>query len=252
VTQDPEEAARASRDRFGLGPKGPIPDLLELVESVAGIPVIVAQLGNEGIAGAYMIRRDEPFILVNGSNQLVRGRFTLAHEFGHHSLGHGQVLDARIQYSLSGDPREISANRFAAELLLPREGVEWWFERHRDPRPTLETVVRIAHDFGVSAQVARYRLEAARKLSQRDGPELDLQIADGAHRELASRLALPRRMEGLTDARQRPVRLPARTEAILLQAMSTGLMTTDQVARRLGRTANEVKAMARSAAENAD
>jgi hypothetical protein len=34
--------------------------------------------------------------------------------------------------------------------------------------------------------------------------------------------------------------------------MSAGLMTTDQVAKRLGRTASEVKAMATTAAEDAD
>lgn len=245
----PEDLARQERERLGASPKGPLTDLLALVELVAEIPVVVAQLGGEGLSGAYVLRRGTPFILVNGSDSPVRARFTLAHEYGHHCLEHGQALDAGLRFSLIGDPREVDANRFAAELLLPRAGIDWWFERHGDPRPDLEVVVRVAHEFGVSAHVARYRLDGAGRLSRQVANELDRQIARGHHRDLAALMALPRGYDSIVEARRSSLRLPARTQAILVQAVRAGLLSAGEAAGRLGTSAEAVSGLAARAVD---
>ena len=51
-----------------------------------------SKLGN-GVAGAYLVRRDQPFVFLNGKQAVQRQRFTLAHELGHHRLRHAAVVD---------------------------------------------------------------------------------------------------------------------------------------------------------------
>src|SRR5262245_40122457 len=93
--------ALAERARLGVGSSAPIAVLLGLVENVAAVPVVMERLGSCGIAGAYAVRRGTPFILLNSDSSLVRLRFTLAHEYGHHVLGHGLSVDREISFSAS-------------------------------------------------------------------------------------------------------------------------------------------------------
>ena len=76
--------------------------------------VVLARLPEGGPAGASTRERDAQFILVNSRAPVVRRRFTLAHEYGHHCLGHGAAYDERIWWGAS-DPREAAANGFAGE-----------------------------------------------------------------------------------------------------------------------------------------
>ena len=75
--------------------------------------------------------RETPIIGVNSHHHVNRRRFTVAHELGHLIL-HRKALAGRVHVdrrfpvlmrdsaAASGlDPREIEANQFAAELLMP-------------------------------------------------------------------------------------------------------------------------------------
>ncbi len=58
----------------------------------------------------------------NDTRHVHRKRFTVAHEIGHLLLGHtskhaDHVID--VYEGIGKDPREIEANQFAAELLMP-------------------------------------------------------------------------------------------------------------------------------------
>jgi len=61
--------------------------------------------------------RDRWFIFVNSAHSPRRRRFTIGHELGHIALEHQGIV-----FLFNGEPRHmrISANRFAAELLMPR------------------------------------------------------------------------------------------------------------------------------------
>lgn len=62
--------------------------------------------------------RSEPVVItVNEADALVRQRFTLAHELGHLLL-HPERIALR-DHGFSGDAREVEANRFAADILMP-------------------------------------------------------------------------------------------------------------------------------------
>ena len=60
----------------------------------------------------------QPFIFLNGAQAVQRQRFTLAHELGHHRLGHAAVVDGVEQVEGGSDePLEQQANAFAGEFL---------------------------------------------------------------------------------------------------------------------------------------
>lgn len=78
-----------------------------------------------------------PEIVINGNEPIYRQRFTIAHELGHIILHWkwlpGKKLDPKLAeityrsergYSPFEKKREIQANEFAAELLLPLEEVK--------------------------------------------------------------------------------------------------------------------------------
>ena len=183
--------AREARADLGYTREGPLPDLLEAVEEKGGAHAVVLDLP-DGVAGAYVAKPDCPLLFVNGRQAISRQRFTLAHEFGHHRMGHSSVVDE--QAAISGytrDPKEVCANAFAAEFLMPRDAVSAWGREHVRGAVTLEDVLLLAYEYGVSAQAARYALETAKVLTDgRRCAQLDGEITEELHVELAQRLGL--------------------------------------------------------------
>ncbi len=214
--------AREARADLGHAGAGPLPDVLAAIEGPGRAHVLLLELPAE-IAGAHIARPGLPLLLVNGRQALSRQRFTLAHEFGHHRMGHATVVDGQdaISGKLTRDRNEVCANAFAAEFLMPRAAVAAWASERVRGAVTLEDVLRLAHEYGVSAQAGRYALETAGALrDRRRARQLDDEIADEMHFELARWLGLPaaRRRAGrrrgdaaahpARAARQRAGRLP--------------------------------------------
>lgn len=96
-----------------------------------GLSVIRANLG-EDVSGMLVTNRGVSFVCVHDKHPRVRQRFTIAHEIGHHVLGHqfttgdhvhidrGNFISQRGPRAATGlDPIEIEANQFAATLLMP-------------------------------------------------------------------------------------------------------------------------------------
>ncbi len=158
--------AREARAALGLAPGEPFACLLTAIEQRAELPVVVAPLSH-GTAGCCQpLRPGVSILFVNGLEHFGRQRFTLAHEFGHHAMGH----DAGVPDSVgifSGrtlSSREVQANAFAGELLAPAAGVRDLV----DGEPTLETAGRIAEHFGLSLRAAVVRLDALGLTSRYD------------------------------------------------------------------------------------
>ncbi|UGS38499.1 ImmA/IrrE family metallo-endopeptidase [Capillimicrobium parvum] len=236
--------ARGARETLGIPLDEPLPDLLGVVEDRAGVHVVVLDLA-DGVAGAYLPRPDCPLAFVNGTEALVRQRFTLAHELGHHWIGHGATVDEVATIFGSGrDPREIEANAFAAEFLLPRAAVKRLFDGRRSLPVGLDSVVRIAVAFGLSAQMVRIKLETCGVL---DDPEriarLDAEIAGDQHLELRRRLDLEPLDDGLSRAGRRRPRVPEPLRGSALGLYLTGEIDLDALAARTGRRNSEVARM---------
>jgi Zn-dependent peptidase ImmA (M78 family) len=92
--------------------------------------VIIKEDDVEGYAGMLMVMGDVALISVNRAiRETTRKRFTIAHELGHFSIpGHIvegglpiQCTDSDLSMFGEKNPgREVEANYFAAELLMPR------------------------------------------------------------------------------------------------------------------------------------
>jgi Zn-dependent peptidase ImmA (M78 family) len=229
------DAARRARSRLGLGLDGPLADILIAIEDVARVPVTILALPG-GLAGLQGRRGERSYIFVNGNESVVRQRFTLAHEFGHVELGHAGSVDYTSDVDGSGrkPPAETQADGFAAEFLAPEAGVRQWLAAVGDPPSDLETVVRLADYFHVSAEVALYRLQAARYLRKRDYEPILARIQGHEHKALAQRLGLCDEFDDvLTKAVGALPRLPRETLNQAATAFERGLLTVEQVAQLL-------------------
>ena len=236
--------AREAREDLGYAREGPLPDLIGAIEDRGGAHVVVLVLP-EGVAGAYVARADCPLVFVNGHQALARQRFTVAHEFGHHRMGHASVVDE--QQAISGkvhDPQEVRANAFAAEFLMPRDAIAAWGRECVEGGVTLEQVVLLACEYGVSAQAARYALQNAGVLSDTQRCEqLDEEIASELHVALGQLLGLQYPHDELADASSRLPRIPSALHSSALGDLLAGAIDAEQLAVRLGREPDEITAM---------
>lgn len=233
------QAALSAREKLGLDSTEPIHDLLALVESPhVNVPVAVVRLAS-GVAGMYVKKRGRPFIFINGSQRPVaRQRFTLAHELGHHWLGHDAVVDGveviEGRTTLTGVERQ--ANEFAGELLAPTAGLQSWMSEHGDPPITPAVLVRIGAHFGISAPAARVRLVQARILRNRARDnELKRLLDQGAHRQLETSLDIePFEDELARVSRDQSLpRVPAVLRHDALTAYASGLISLERLAAAL-------------------
>jgi Zn-dependent peptidase ImmA (M78 family) len=176
--------AREVRAELGLDPTAPVGCLLTLVEQRLELPVVIAALPPL-IAGCCWHDAERVVLWVNGTQPIVRQRFTLAHELGHVRCHHDALVAVDTFETIAGkttNSREIQANAFAAELLAPAAGVR----SMSDGEPTLDDVVLIAARFGVSTIAALYRLNTLgltrapryRKLKEEIDAALDKAVWD--------------------------------------------------------------------------
>jgi Zn-dependent peptidase ImmA (M78 family) len=232
------EARRARLD-LGFGLEGPLPDLLQAVEGPGGAQVVVLELGDD-VAGACLQRGGLVLLFVNGTHAAVRRRFTLAHEFGHCRLRHASVIDrpADVFAPKHHDPAEVAANYFAAEFLMPGQAVRRWA---RGRRLTLDEVVRLAGEYGVSAKMARIRLETSGALRNRAlAARLDAEIdEERLHLGLAGWFGWRDLSDELAAAS--PPRMPAALRDSALGAVLAGDLTVAQAAARSRRSTEEMR-----------
>lgn len=118
----------------------------------------VSKKGN--ILGIVMVHNDDLAILYRASDTQNRKRFTLAHELAHCCLHMKPEDDTHIEFrtdETSSDEREIAANKFAGELLIPEHSLR----RMIDNRNTIpaDLVKVLASIFAVSVNVMMSRLK---------------------------------------------------------------------------------------------
>ena len=112
---------------------------VEYIAQRIGVGVQYAQ--DPGWAGA--VSSDGPFatIWVREEDHRTRQRFIIAHELGHLMLHPGTNFR---DVSFDGNPQEVEANEFAAELLMPSAFIKHYFELAPDPAE-LATIFDVSH-----------------------------------------------------------------------------------------------------------
>jgi len=225
--------AREARADLGFTRDGPLLDVLAAVEE-GGAHVVVLDLP-DGVAGAYLGKPDCALLFVNADQAIARQRFTLAHEFGHFRMGHDSVIDE--QRAISGylhDPTEVCANAFAAEFLMPKDAITAWGREHVRDAVTLEHIVLLASEYGVSAQAARYALDTAGVLTENTRKDqLDGEINDALHVELFAQLGLEPIEDDLASASAHRPRIPRSLRDSPLGDLLAGQIDVDGFAARL-------------------
>lgn len=121
-----EAEAKAKAARRGFMSVLPVP--LEQIAKREGIKIELTPLDDE-LSGMSFIKNGVAVIVLNLNHHPNRRRFTLAHEIGHHQMHvpyltnnvHVDkiVLNRDVVSSQAVDIKEIEANAFAAELLMP-------------------------------------------------------------------------------------------------------------------------------------
>lgn len=122
----------------------------------------------DDISGILFREGGKVIIGVNASHSEVRQRFTIAHEIGHLRLHTGDLFvdgaarplrrDQRASQAI--DRREISANQFAAALLMPKKLLSTNLKSVR--LVPLSLVHSLAEEFEVSAEAMAFRLKNLR------------------------------------------------------------------------------------------
>lgn len=128
--REARQQAQAILAKFNI--KEPPVDTYEIAKRLQ-IDVVDYPAPDDSLSG-FVLRKDDktgrPLIAVNEVHSEVRRRFTVAHELGHlflHQLGSGLHVDQTLIAfrnhisETATDEREIEANQFAAELLMPTD-----------------------------------------------------------------------------------------------------------------------------------
>ncbi|MEX5635828.1 ImmA/IrrE family metallo-endopeptidase [Parafrankia sp. FMc2] len=162
---DVDQAVARLIERCGIS-EPPVP-----VEQIAiSLGIQVVRSAGEWSESGFLLRDDKRTIIgVNSRNSAKRQRFTIAHELGHWSLHEGKplIVDQSVMInkrddvsSQATDQEEIEANRFAAQLLMPRTFVVGALKRlelssigSRD-----ELISILAKAFNVSNEAMGWRL----------------------------------------------------------------------------------------------
>jgi Zn-dependent peptidase ImmA (M78 family) len=212
--------AREARQALGIDAAAPIACLLSVVEQAAGIPVIVRPLP-ERIAGCLWHDGGGRLIHVNGLQAPARQRFTLAHELGHVRCGHDGDLVVDAPETIAGatrDPREMEANAFAAEFLVPRAGLE----QAISGEPTLDDLVVLAASHGVSAIVVLLRCVSCGLVGAQREQRLREEIEEGLHLERHAALEPRLVADRLAAIRELPYLSPVLADGALAAALAGG------------------------------
>lgn len=135
------------------------PDVIAHRMGIEVRPLSPSANGNEPCGIAEITPDGRRVIYYNSYDPNSRIRFTLAHELGHHVLGHTQ--NGRMFRDFSNPDwndgnyiEEREANRFSAELLMPQEAIEMSINRDK-----IYSVQGLAGLFDVSEEAMYWRLK---------------------------------------------------------------------------------------------
>lgn len=125
----------------------------------------------EGEVSGFLYQDGTKSIIgVNKNHHPNRQRFTIAHEFGHYML-HGRTEtfvdkeSSPLKFNRDGksgagvDPREVEANAFAAELLMPKAYLVNDLKEISAAEGTEAIITKLARRYKVSEQAMSFRLE---------------------------------------------------------------------------------------------
>lgn len=214
AVQQGQRLAEEERRRLGLG-HAPLPNMSELLES-QGVRTGLVDLPNDVSGLTLSDRKVGLFVVANGGHHYLRRRFSFAHEYAH-VVADRDRSGLISQTSARDDLIEVRANAFAANFLMPEDGVRQFVAGLGKGKPSrlfaevfdeagylnvegrsepgtqtiqLYDVVQLAHHFGVSRLSALFRLRNLRLLTEAEFEHLKALDDQGKGKQLAKLLGL--------------------------------------------------------------
>ena len=134
---------------------------LKIEELIAQTPGLSLRQADLGKFDAYIKKTGEKAyeIVVNKTHHKNRQRFSMAHEYAHFQLHREKIEEMPegeqiLHRGSVRNPIETQANRFAADILLPKSEFLTVLQR------TAGNVPKMAEAFGVSQLALRYRAKS--------------------------------------------------------------------------------------------
>jgi len=232
--------AQYERSRLGFGEREPIGDLRKTLDEV-GVHVFVDVM-NSKLAGLYSFVPGFGYcILVNRLHPRERMRWTIAHEYGHFVFDRDKP---GVDYLNPGARKPFSerfADAFAANFLMPAEGVRRQFEdaKARSGDVNVGDVCRMANFYGVSMMAMTLRMESLKLI--RSGTWEFL-------KESGMRVSDIKREAGISEPDQKSVidTFPERYLLLAIQAWNNEEITTNQFAKLVRRPPIQARELAES------
>lgn len=137
--------------------KGGLPINPKKVAKLENIKVLPKEdLSVRDLSGELIRMNDSVVIYYNPGDSIKRQRFTIAHELGHYILGHGSnFCDSKSNFTMSHyDRREVDANLFALELLIPEIAVNVLIKQRK-----ITNANELCRIFNVSLEAMSFRLK---------------------------------------------------------------------------------------------
>ncbi|WP_333676695.1 ImmA/IrrE family metallo-endopeptidase [Dyella sp.] len=193
--QDIEEVSSDVLKRVDYkGGKVPLEIICENEKEVSGLTVVrmeKSEDSSQSLLGTINFKRREINIYEQDADYKPRERFTLAHELGHHFLGHEKYMRSELRRAEDSDDDltqmersdldrlEWQANQFASFLLMPKEAFTKSFYRELEERGIRDrgygplyldnqscnikdfqmVAMALMKEYGVSKTAVRLRLE---------------------------------------------------------------------------------------------
>ena len=162
-----EEKVASLLTKHGIGEA---PVRVDAIAKAEGVPIVESSIDGD-ISGALIRNGGTAGIAVNAKQHPNRKRFTIAHELAHFLLDHTNEDHIDWEFSIlrrdgksseASDEKEIEANAFAANLLMPKQFLREDLERYRNYRGELELDDEakrvLANKYRVSEIALTYRL----------------------------------------------------------------------------------------------
>jgi Zn-dependent peptidase ImmA (M78 family)/transcriptional regulator with XRE-family HTH domain len=163
--REAERIAELARIQLGLGPTLPAVQLRELMEERLAIKTFVLS-AEAGLSGACIFHEEVGGCALVVAKAIPHMLYTLAHELGH-LLVHREEPTVDADLFGSKSPKEQFANAFAANLLMPRGGVQELFAAVYKSRAEFSALeaIHMARHFGVSFPAILWRLQNLRLIT---------------------------------------------------------------------------------------
>jgi Zn-dependent peptidase ImmA (M78 family)/predicted secreted protein len=122
ATRDGLRAAQREHQRLGSD----LHQRVEIFDTIENERIWLMFRRLHNLYGAYKRQGNTAGIIINAQHPLTLQRFTGAHEYGHHVLGHLASADDETRITRrSQDLQEVAAQAFAGEFLMPLQLVNY-------------------------------------------------------------------------------------------------------------------------------